>query len=275
MKTYSRQAGAVLRQLRTARKLTLQQAAQGFSISVAALSRKERGIDSVTRHDIRRAIHAYILSPAETSKLWAAAGMLPDAPAPKPAPVDVQSFAGPLLNNLLLPAFVIDSLGYVQAWNQAIETMWQFSRHPTSPLHILERLFDPSTRGLLGENWSRATAGFIEDFYRRTLALSGSSEYSCMIRTLEQRCGDEFVRLWNEAGARVAGGDQDYTLDTDGVRVIYQDAQGEILFLVVQSIFRLSIPYRLLIHVPFGPENHRRYETLFAAMEPQRVYFAE
>ncbi len=275
MKTYSRQAGAVLRQLRTARKLTLQYAARGFSISVAALSRKERGIDSITRHDIRQAIHAYMLSPAETNKLWAAAGMLPDAPAPKPALVDVKIFAGPLLNNLLLPAFVIDSLGYVQAWNQAVETLWQLSRHPTPPLHILERLFDPSTHSLLGEGWQSAIAGFIEDFYRMTLALSGSSEYGLMIRTLEQRYGEEFVGVWNEAGARVAGADQECALDMDGLRVLYQDSQTEIHFLVVQSIFRLSMPYRLLIHVPFGADSYRRYKTLFAGMEPQRVYFSE
>ncbi len=63
MKAYARIAGAALRRLRFERGLTLRQAAPFFSVSVAALSRKERGIDQISRDDIRHAIQGYRLKP--------------------------------------------------------------------------------------------------------------------------------------------------------------------------------------------------------------------
>jgi transcriptional regulator with XRE-family HTH domain len=276
MKAYARLAGAALRQLRFERGLTLRQAAPFFSVSVAALSRKERGIDQVTRDDIRHAIQGYHLTPAEIAELWTAAGMLPDLPARKPVQVDMRSFAAPLLLNLLFPAFVIDTFGHIKAWNQSVEYMWEFSQDQQLPLHLLSRVFSQRARVILGEHWHTEAAKFVNDFYRSTLRVSGRPEYSRMIRMLEERHRDEFVFMWNEARRQTVDGTANAELtDIGGMRVRYESEVGPIEYLVMQSFFRFSAPYSLFIHVPFGHDNHLRYETLSASIGPQRAYFAE
>jgi len=276
MKAYARIAGAALRHLRFERGLTLRQAAPFFSVSVAALSRKERGIDQISRDDIRHAIQGYHLKPAEAAELWAAAGMLPDLPAHKPVQVDMRSFAGPLLINLLFPAFVIDSFGHIKAWNHAVEYMWEFSQEEQVPLHLISRMFSQRARFILGDHWHNEASKFVVDFYRSTLPISGRPAYSRTIRMLEERHGDEFVLMWNEARRLIfdAGSNAELS-DISGMRVRYESDSGPIEYLVLQSAFRFSTPYALFIHVPYGHDNHLRYETLFATMGPQRAYFAE
>ncbi len=276
MKAYAHTAGAALRQLRFERGLTLRQAAPIFSVSVAALSRKERGIDQITREDIRNAIQGYRLKPAEAAELWVAAGMLPDPPAHKPVQVDMRSFAGPLLLNLLFPAFVIDLFGHIKAWNHAVEFMWQFSQDEQAPLHLISRVFSRRARMLFGDQWRAEASKFLVDFYRTTLPVSGRPDYSRTIRMLEERHGDEFVCMWNEARRLTADGGGDIARpDISGMRVPYESDAGPIEYLVLQSIFRFSAPYSLFIYVPYGHDNHLRYETLLATIGPQRVYFAE
>lgn len=275
MTTYARIGGGVLRQLRKKRSLTLQDAAPRFTISVAALSRKERGVDQIGRQDIRHAIRVYRLSPAETAELWAAAGLLPDPPTDTPVQVDMQAFAGPLLINVLFPAFVTDSLGYIVAWNQAIEYMWQFGSSLERPPHVLSAAFSPRVRAVMGDNWPQAIRAYVGGFYRDTLARSGHPDYARIIRMLEERHGNMFVRIWNEAGQRLADPDGDPISSLDGTRAVFRDGNSEIEYLMMQSVFRFSSPYFLVLYVPFGPQNHIRYEALSAEIGPRRVYFAE
>ncbi len=91
------------------------------------------------------------------------------------------------------------------------------------------------------------------DFYRSTLPVSGRPAYSRTIRMLEERHGDEFVLLWNEAHRLISEGGSNAELsDISGMRVRYESDSGPIEYLVLQSAFRFSTPYALFIHVPMG-----------------------
>ena len=275
MKTYVLSGSAMLRQLRKKRNLTLQHVASRFSTSVASLSRKERGVDEVNRQDIHNAIRVYHLSPAETAELWAAAGLLPDPPASAPAEIDIRVVAEPPLLNLLFPAFVLDALGYIKAWNQPFEYMWQFDGESQRPLHVISTVFNVRFRAMMGDEWRQTAVRFVNNFYRSTLPHSGHPNFARTIRMLELRHGADFIHLWDEAGRLATVAEPNAVSGLDGSRVVYRNGEQEIEFLVMRPSLSISAPYVLLLHVPFGPENHSRYEALVAEIGPQRVYFDE
>lgn len=275
MKSYALSGGAMLRQLRKKRHLTLQHVASRFSTSVASLSRKERGVEVVNRQDIRNAVRVYQLPPAEAAELWAAAGLLPDPPVNAPAQIDLESFAGPLLINLLFPAFVVDALGYIRAWNQPYEHIWQLDGQSQRPHHVISNVFSVRFRAMLGDEWHQSASTFVNSFYRDTLTNSGHPNYAPMIRMLEQRHGSDFIRMWNEASHKAAAAVPNAFPKLNGMRVVYGNDGHDIEYLLMQSSFNVTTSYVLLIQVPFGLENQIRYEALAAGMGPPHVYFDE
>lgn len=123
MHDYNKAAGAMLRSLRRQRGLTQIQAACLLNTSSPVLSRKERGQEQIERLDIQLAIAGYQLNHEERQALWSAAGYLPEPPVHQQAEHRCCQ-AKQLLAELPFPAFLVDEVGEVQAWNQPLAALW-------------------------------------------------------------------------------------------------------------------------------------------------------
>ncbi|MCS6881771.1 MAG: helix-turn-helix domain-containing protein [Oscillochloridaceae bacterium] len=267
-------AGALLRQLRCRRGLTLRQAAGLLSSSPGALSRKERGIDAVGRHDVIAAITAYQLSPWEAYDLWLLAGYLPE-PAHSPARLgDVRAFAQPLLLRMTFPAFIVDALGYLLAWNAGFEAIWQPSQAGPGRIHMVGALFAPRQRARLDTLWEAYVLQALQVFYRRTRLIAHDPAFLALLADIQAQYA-EFEPLWKEAQHRAIGVASVPLIERTVVIVPHDSPAGSIEYLALQSVVQLPQPYELFVYVPFGQESERRYDHFRALMGPQRVYFAE
>ena len=265
-------AGHLLRKLRHQRGLTLKLAAAALNTSSPVLSRKERGEDVVERQDIRFAIKSYQLTAWEAYELWTAAGFLPE-----PSPIsehadDLHEQTEALLQNIAFPAFVMDSLGYIRAWNQGIEAIWAPSSAQASAgrLHIIDDLFSARLRERLGEAWEAYVAQSLKIFYHKTLRIANDPEFRMLMETLHARHGAEFVRKWNEAQS---GGNGLATPDAAPTIVVHDSPFGPIQYLVMQTLFQLPQQYELITYIPFDAANQERYQRFKAAIGPNKLYF--
>lgn len=267
-------AGALLRQLRRQRGLTLRQAAGLLSSSPGTLSRKERGIDAVGRHDVIAAIAAYQLTPWEAYDLWILAGYLPEPAHSLAHLVDIRAFAQPLLLGMPFPAFVADALGYLRAWNAGFEAIWQANQAGLTRIHMVGALFAPRQRARLGALWEPYVLQALQVFYRRTRLIAHDLRFRALLAELQAQDAD-FARLWEEAQRRAIGVAPVPLIERTVVVVPHNSPEGAIDYLVLQSVAQLPQPYELFVYVPFGRESAQRYERFRAAMGPPRVYFGE
>jgi transcriptional regulator with XRE-family HTH domain len=263
-------AGQVLRHLRHRRGLTLKQAAEGLHTSAPVLSRKERGEDTIERHDIRLAVRSFQLSPWEAYELWTSAGFLPEPGLPLEPASDLQSLAERLLPHIAFPAFIMDSLGYLRAWNQDFEAIWEPSRAERAPVHLVDDLFSQRQRQRLGDLWEGYAAQTLKIFYRKTLRVASDPAFRALLDDLHSRHGDEFVQKWNQAQQTSAG--LPLASEVGGTVVLHDSPFESIEFLIVQSIFQLPQEYDLIVYVPFGGANHDRYRQAKASVVPNRLY---
>ncbi len=268
-------AGMLLRQLRLQRGLSLRQASRLLLTSPAALSRKERGIEVVSRHDVSAAIKAYRLTLWEAYDLWTTAGYLPE-PARLPArSVEFCAFAQTLLARIVFPAFILDTLGYMMAWNEGIETIWQPSQAGTSRIHLVADLFAPRNRTRLGVRWEPYVLEALRVFYHRTRFIAHDPAFHALLAELQAQHGAEFGRLWEEAQRRAVGDASLTPIDLNVVTVTYDSPEGLIEYLVLRSMVQLPQPYELHVYVPFGHESEQRYRRLYTLAGSQCVYFGD
>ncbi|MCC9075951.1 helix-turn-helix domain-containing protein [Litorilinea aerophila] len=272
---YTETAGRMLRRLRLQRNLTLQDVATQLNVSVAALSRKERGIDAINRIDIRLAIQALQLTPWEAHELWTAAGFIPESGLVEPRDHDLRTFAETLLSGLPYPAYISDLIGYVQAWNQGFEALWEASQSTSRPLHLLQELFTSRARARLGERWQSCVEQTIALFYQKTLRLSNDPRFRALLQRLQEQHGAEFTAMWNQAQQRRDRGDLPLPVAMGGTLVSYASPLGSIEYLLMQSSFQLAVPYELYLYVPFGEESQQRYSQFQALLGPDQIYYAE
>ena len=266
-------AGQMLRKLRHQRGLTLKQAAAALNTSPPVLSRKERGEDVIERQDIRFAVKSYQLTAWEAYELWTAAGFIPELSLISEHIYNLHEQTELLLQNIAFPAFVMDSLGYIRAWNQDIEAIWapsaaQQGRHR---LHIIDDLFSPRLRERLGPGWEAYVSQSLKIFYHKTLRIANEPEFRALIETLHARHGAEFVRKWNEAQN---GRGDPLAPDAGATIVVHDSPSGPIEYLVMQTLFQLPQQYELITYVPFGDANQERYRHFKATIGPNRLYFS-
>jgi transcriptional regulator with XRE-family HTH domain len=276
MSDYSKAAGKMIRQLRQQRGLTLARASAIMRTSAPVLSRKERGQDNIERTDIRRTIEAFQLTPWEAYELWLAAGFIPEPTLETPSTYDLRELAEALLPHLPCPAFIIDELWHVWAWNQGIEEIWQVSQADSEYLHVLDDLFSERVRGLLGEEWDRYISQAMRVFYNKTIRISNDPAFQQVLTNLVERHGDAFKEKWNTMPWGKYVDKSLPPVDMGGTMVTHNSPFGPIEYIVMQALFHFPQSYELVMYVPFGIANQSRYQQFRASMvSPNQLYFRE
>jgi transcriptional regulator with XRE-family HTH domain len=265
----------MLRQLRKARGLTLQEAAPLHNLSTASLSRRERGEDKLDRTDIRAAITAYQLTAWQTDRLWTAAGYLPDPSSNATEEFDTYAFAEILLSNLPFPAFVMDPIGYILAWNHGLEALWHVHQNGWAKPHIVGDLFSEQARAIMQDGWDAYVRQALVHFHHRTLRVANEPALQALLADLEAEYGDLFVDRWHEAQRKVQMEDVPFPLEMGRTFVRYESEFGPIEYLVMKSTFTAPTEQQLFMYVPFGTENEDRFVRFRASMGESRLYFAE
>lgn len=264
----------MIRQLRRQRNLTLARAAAIMRTSAPVLSRKERGQDNIERTDIRRAIEAFHLTPWEAYELWLAAGFIPEPTLEPPRNCDLRELAETLLPHLPCPAFIIDEIWYVWAWNQGIEEIWQVSQADSEYLHVLDDLFSERVRGLLGKEWDRYVTQTMRVFYNKTIRSSNDPAFQQVLADLVKRHGDAFKEKWNTMPWGEYADENLPSIDVSGTIVTHNSPLGPIEYIVMQALFHFPQSYELVMYVPFGIANQARYQQFRATMmSPNQLYF--
>jgi transcriptional regulator with XRE-family HTH domain len=278
MHDYDKQAGQLLRTLRRQRGLTLKQAASRLLTSAPVLSRKERGEESVARADIQLAIAAYQLDDWEAHTLWFSAGMIPEEIETNDRPVNLRVIASQLLMDVPFPACVVDALGFLVAWNQALEAVGSpgrtWAERVNTPIHIIDELFSPRLRQALSEDWGAYVQQALRAFYHKTLHLAPDQRFQRLMLDLHQRHGEDFAILWRHS-QHVAGQPMTAAPGAENSLVVRQEsALGVIDYLLLYSPVQLPKELELILYLPFGRESRQRYQQLAARWSGGALYFA-
>jgi transcriptional regulator with XRE-family HTH domain len=270
MRPLSNAAGEMLRTLRSERGLTLELAAGLVGSSIASLSRKERGVDGMDRDFLRRAIAGYGLSPWEAHRLWTTAGYTTDSAVTNALPGDLRSFATQLLTGCPYPAIITDDLGYILAWNQADEFMWQPSAGGRRP-HVVSALFTPQVRAHLGEQWESTARRRLEAFYAQTLPIARRPDFRALLAELRAKLGQPFEEFWRAAqqGAHNAP-----AADGAGYTGALDVGEETAEYVVAQTTFDAPIRCTLSLYLPLGARSAAIYARLRAGMGQNAVHFA-
>lgn len=272
MPDYNAQAGRLLRRLRKGRNLILRDAARRLNMSAPALSRKERGQERIERRDIAEAVRGYELSPWEAYTLWTSAGFIPEPTVPPQREYDLRTFAETLFPSLPFPAFIMDVLGYVVAWNEGIEMIWRPSQAGPGRIHLIEDLFSPRLRERLGERWEPYVRQSLAVFYHKTLPVANDPEFLALIDRLARTYREDFTRLWGAARQNSDASLPLPPIDMGTAVVSYDSALGMIEYLVLQSVVQFPQTYELIVYMPYGDANNERYRLLRERMPQNRAY---
>lgn len=270
MKSTPESAGSMLRRIRKQRGLTLEQAAERLSISSAAVSRMETDKRKIGREDIRSAVTAYEMTRWEEYYLYISAGLMPDSPPDEPE-TTFRAFAIQILTTVPYPGFMLDSLGFILAWNGGIQAIWNPPIHRR--LHMLEDLFNERVREAMGETWRTYVTRAMWLYYLRSLAVAKDPTFLEHMMGLEQKLGPEFGAMWTEAqnaGYWLSGP----PVDGGGVTVSYRTPAGLVTYVVMQSMFRSPTMFDLYLYVPFGRENMELHERFHEMVEINALYTA-
>ena len=235
MRDYNKAAGAMLRTLRRQRGLTQIEAAHLLNTSSPVLSRKERGQEQIERLDVQLAIVGYQLTEWESQALWHAAGYLPE-PLPQEDGENVSCVSRSLLTEIPFPAFLKDPLGQVKAWNQLFAAL----STPNAPQP------DPT--------------------------LTDQPDAGAWRFYAEEEHGDAVVAKWPEIQQNRQGLTAQLLHELGEVLVQYASPLGSIDYLVLQAPFSFPQACTLLVYMPFGLENHLRFEQWKAQMELNRLF---
>ncbi len=269
---YDKAAGQTLRRLRQKYGLTLQEAALHMGLSVSALSRKERGLDQIRRGDIQRASRAYDLVPEEVYHLWMSAGFIPEAISPAQGRDQVCSIGARLLEDLALPAFILDILGYIRIWTHEIEAIWSLSQIAGEHIHLVDVLFGHTTRRTVADDWDAYVVHMIKLFYLRTLHVSNDPTFRELLHSLRRKYGELFIEKWNRAHSEGPG--KTTAAAHVSVVVMRQASEyGAISYMMSQSAFYYPPHYDLISYVPSDMTSLERYEQFRTALGAARLYY--
>jgi transcriptional regulator with XRE-family HTH domain len=262
-------AGQKLRGLRQRHGLTLEQMSLALGMSVSVLSRKERGKQPLAREDIRSIIAQFGLSQREAHEFWSAAGLLPDLPDPPASTLHLRATAETLLLNIAFPAYLQTPLGYLVAWNEACEAIWQLSRLPRHHPHMLDLLLQRVEAQ--AESWERSLYHMLRVFYLHTLHLAGQPQFDRVISHLAEHYGEAFLGRWRSV-QRSSMAELD-EFDPADALITHAGSHGEVHYLTLRGIFGVPLTYELIVLLPFGDDSQRRYQQQQAASSPHKFYY--
>lgn len=258
--TSSERPGPMLRRLRREREFTLRAAAEVLDVSASALSRLERELRPVERHDVNTVIRGYGLSHWETTELLLSAGFSPQVSASPDG-----TFPWPIVTEIVraiaLPTLVLDEFNYVVAWNGPMHTLAEWEETPGAPPHLLDGIFSYRGRSRLGEGWHETACAACWQFHMRTLRVAGDPRYSKALHAIVDRHGTEFIPIWNEALARGYAADWGAHARAH-VTVSLATREGEIEFLVLRNMAHGELPIEIHVLMPVGDVARDRYNKL-------------
>jgi transcriptional regulator with XRE-family HTH domain len=260
---YDTAAGRELRRLREKYTLTLHEAAARLALSAPVLSRRERGIEPIKREDIQSALSAYPLTAEEAYHLWMVAGLLPEAPpvAAQTAHADERKQAAArLLQDMALPAMIMDMYGYMVLWTPEMEALWALSQRESSALHLIDMLFSPGARATLADPDDACRAAVLRRFVQRTLHLTSTPRFRHMLREVRARYGSAFLHLWQRAHS------QQVSSSAALPSVQQHTVAGSITYALAQSTCYYPLYYEILTCIPYDAQSLERYQQMRAAM---------
>lgn len=271
MKTSPTTSSALIRRFRLQRKLSLEVASAKLRLSIAVLSRLERGIRMPTRDELIAMSKVYALTPWESHTLLVTSGFLPDPPPVGNFADEQQRWEG-LLRQLPYPAFVMDPNGYVLMWNAQLRAVWQVDG--TRRVHILESINSPMGKGVLGKAWDEKWRAAMWFYYIYSITAPQAKPDPGLLAHLSEVCGGDFVHLWNEAIARGHASPPERILDQIGIEVSHQSAVGTARYFVTQVGARSSAASALFLWIPVDAESLQKHLLLSHSL-PQEVYTVE
>jgi transcriptional regulator with XRE-family HTH domain len=274
MPEIDQQAGAVLRTIRRRRKMTLEQAAPLLSMSVSALSRRERGLERILRTEIERAVEIYDLNFWEMHELWRASGYLPNNQGVPATDDDWQDLARTILNELGYPGWFVDPVGHIVAWNTCMDRLWELSKMAgEEPPHAFDVIiFSERSKQLLREDWRSTVLKLISYNYHATLPLSTSAEIQEMLSDYRRKYGQEFEDLWEAAG-QVDPYLGSLGIDIESSTITLHTEAGPIRFLYLASALPYAANYGFYVLLPIGEASRQTYQRLCRKSVPG-AYFA-
>lgn len=268
------QAGAVMRAIRRRRKMTLEQAAPLLSMSVSALSRRERGLERIQRGEIELAVQAYSLSFWEAHELWQASGYLPERLTPEVDKDTWLEMTKAILNDIPYPGWFVDNAGRIVAWNTCMDKLWQLNRvSETGPIHAFDIIvFSERSKELLGDEWYPTALRMFSYNYHATLPQANDPQLQELLRHYRRKYGAKFDALW-EAAQTIDPKMGDNPLDLEPSIITLVTEAGPIRFLYLQSFFPY-LPYQgLFVYLPLGDASRHRYGQMCKGTK-RKAYFA-
>ncbi len=261
--------GVMLRRLRVQRNLTLRSAADRLDVSASALSRLERDVRAVNRHDIEAFVRSYQLTHWEASQLLQCAGFTARLPGATEGQAD-WGFISDLLRSIHFPAILTDDYGYLIAWNGVIHALWRMPARPAGPIHILDSLFSALGRRELGDSWHDAAVATCWRFYVKTLRVSGGTRFQKIMQNLAELYGNDFESVWNEALTNGYAG-RDSTVSSQGTVLRLQTQVGVVEYLSLQTMVNAPLPLELTVHIPIGEPSTDHHRRLLEGIDMSRV----
>jgi transcriptional regulator with XRE-family HTH domain len=260
--------GSAFRRVRRQRHLTLVKAAALMSTSPSALSRLERGLRLPDRLDIDAAVDAYDLAPWEVYFLYSISGLLPSA-LPQLDDEGFVRYAAKALASIVLPAMVVDRVGYFLMWNDALRATLSLEELPLP--HPIHGLFSQAVRNLYGDGWHEYAVRSLRLFYARTLPIANDASFHQLLVEMEDTYGPEFVAMWHEAqDDEVVHSD---TVDKGLLGVeTYVTPYGPADYLVTNTIMRPPSMMELYVFVPFGHSSVQIQSRIDKLTESGRIH---
>lgn len=152
---------------------------------------------NVSAAALTRIAHALALSPTDEAYLFALAGLA--RPEPAPARIEVPPAIQGLLDHYRGPAFVLDPLFDLLAYNRYAEFLFQFDavRGPFARNHVWNAFMHPPRRELYQRQFKRSVANLLAIFRMSHAAHPDDPRFDGLIEALAVASPD-FAELWGQ-----------------------------------------------------------------------------
>ena len=220
-----------------------------LGVSGATIRRWESGTVRPTRDDLYRFAEVCALAPLEREFILRSFSTVQAEDPPEPETYDL------LLDRALrsaLPAFVLDSLLYIRAWNSHLMTISGRAAGDVAAPHAIMSLFDPRRGKRLDASKIDQFTPWIRNFWMMTSELCATPQYPRLLESL--RTVGDFEKRWWEIALTQKLTDVPVNLPT-----IYRTPHHGI-YRVFMTTVTLPPTYYLREYAPVDATAHRYVE---------------
>lgn len=271
MNDFQKTVGIELRRLRTQRRVSQREAAQRMGMTPSVLSRKERGVLSITRDDIEKVIALLDLDQDEALRLWILAGYLPEPGGIQIYDGDLRSLAEPWMRGLAYPALVFDGLRFLRIWNQPFELLFGTDQLAPGAIHWFDYLCSESFAVRVGTRREEILRQQLSEFYTATLPFAREPAFVDLLAQLKARNGDRFSRVWEEVLSDMIG----VSAIQPGARIpsllYWSNETIAIEFLVTEAMIAPMLSLRVLL--PQGTASQDGLREVLVAATTETLYY--